>query len=259
LCNADAWLARSCARLLALLPICLSLFAPASVRADIYKWTDERGNTVVSNLQPVDPSMVSGVELIATAVKPSAQYPAPPSQQAGTPTEQALAARIEDLERQVQAQQYAQQQQGDPNADYSGGYYPAPPPPDPGYYGSYDPGYYGGYDSGFYPSDYYPYYPWPLSYSVIVAPASRFGHRHEFMNRHEFSHRPPGSANRPAAFAGRSAAPASRSTAFASRPTAFAGRPASFATRPASFATRPSSVGVSRGASFGGGSMHRGR
>jgi hypothetical protein len=255
--DADAWLARGCARLLAFLPICLLLFAPATVRADIYKWTDERGNTVVSNMQPVDPGTVSGVELVATSIKPATQYPPPPSQ-SGTPTEQALAARIENLERQVQAQQYAQQPQGDPNADYSGGYYPAPPPPDPGYYGSYDPGYYGGYDSGFYPSDYYPYYPWPLPYSIIVAPASRFVHRHDFMNRHEFSHQLPASAGRPAAFARRPATFVGRPVAVASRPTTFATRPASFASRPVSFASRPS-VGVSRGASFGGGSMHRGR
>jgi hypothetical protein len=239
--NVDAWFARiyGCSRVLVLLPIGLTLLAPATVLGDIYKWTDERGNTVVSNLQPVNPSMVSGVELVATVAKPAAQYPVAPSQRAGTRTEQALEARIEDLERQVQAQQYTQQPQVDPQSGYSGGDYPAPPPPppDPNYYSGYDPG----YDSGYYPSY---YNPWPLSYSFIVAPARPFVRRPVFVNR-------PGFVGRPRVFASRPAAFASRPAAFASRPTAFASRPAAFASRPA--------VGGSRGTSFGGGSMHSGR
>jgi Domain of unknown function (DUF4124) len=243
--NVDAWFARIYGffRALALLPICLTLLAPTTVRGDIYKWTDERGNTVVSNLQPVNPSSVSGVELVATATKPATQYPVVPSQQAGTRTEQALEARIENLERQLQAQEYAQQPQVDPQSSYSGGDYPAPapPPPDTNYYSGYDPG----YDPGYYPGNYPSYYnPWPLSYSFIVAPARPFLRRPVFVNRPVFVGRPRVFASRP--------------PVFASRPTAFASRPAAFASRPAAFASRPA-MGGSRGASFSGGSMHSGR
>ena len=218
--NADAWLARifGFSRVLAFLPVFLTLLAPATVRGDIYKWTDERGNTVISNVQPVKSSRVSDVELLAAATKPARQLPAAPSQQAATPTEQALEARIEDLERQLQAQQYAQQPQVDPQSSYSGGYYPtpAPPPPDPNYYSGYDPG----YNPGYYPSY---YNPWPPSYSFIVAPARPFVRRPVFVNRPVFAGRPP---------------------VFVGRPPVFVGQPA---------------LGFSRGASLGGGSMHRGR
>jgi hypothetical protein len=239
--NVDAQFARiyGFSRVLALLPIFLTLLAPATVRGDIYKWTDERGNTVISNLQPVNPSLVSSVELVATVAKPASQYPVTPSQRAATRTEQTLEARIEDLERQLEVQQYAQQPQVDPQSSYSGGDYPAPapPPPDPNYYSGYDPG----YNPGYYPSY---YNPWPLSYSFIVAPARPFLRRPVFLSRPVFAGRRPVFANRPAVFA--------------NRPAVFASRPAVFASRPAMFASRPA-VGGSRGASFGGGSMHSGR
>jgi hypothetical protein len=225
--NADAWLApiHRSSRALALLPILLTLLAPATVRGDIYKWTDERGNTVISNVQPVTSSKVSDVELLATATKPATQSPAALPRQASTRTEQALEARIENLERQLQAQGYAQQPRADPQSSYSGDYYPtpAPPPPDPSYYGSYDPGYYPGY----YPSY---YNPWPPSYSFIVAPARAFVRRSAFVNR----------------------------PVLASRPPVFVGRPPVFASRPPVFASQPA-FGASRGTSLGGGSMHRGR
>jgi hypothetical protein len=245
--NFDAWFARvyGYSRVLALLPICLTILAPTTVRGDIYKWTDERGNTVVSNLRPVNPSTVSGVELVATVAKPAAQYPVTPSQQGSTRTEQALEARIEDLERQVQEQQYAQQPQVDPQSSYAGDNYAAsaPPPPDPNYDNGYDPG----YDTGYYPSY---YNPWPLSYSFIVAPRP-FVRRPVFVNRPVFVGRPRVFPSRPAVFA-------SRPAVFASRPAAFVSRPAAFASRPTAFASRPA-MGGSRGASFGGGSMHGGR
>lgn len=228
--NADAWLARihGFSRVLALLPILLTLLAPATVWGDIYKWTDERGNTVISNVQPVKSSRVSDVELLVTAAKPATQSPVAPSQQAATRTEQALEARIENLERQLQAQQYAQQPQVVPQSSYSGGYYstPAPPPPEPSYYSGYDPGYNPGY-----------YNPWPPSYSFIVAPARTFARRPAFVNRPVFVGRPP---------------------VFVGRPPVFVGRPPVFVGRPPAFASQPAS-GISRGASFGGASMHRGR
>ena len=233
----DAWLARifGVSRVLALVPISVALLAPATARGDIYKWTDERGNMVISNVQPVKSSSVSDVELLATSTRPTTQSPLAPPPQAATPTEQALEARIENLERQLQSQQqYAQQPQVDPQSSYSGGYYPPPP----------DSGYYSGYNTGDYP-DYYPsyYYPWPSSYTFIVTPAKRFAHRPVFVNhRRAFAGRPPVFAGRPTAFAG--------------RPPVFAGRPTAFASRSTVFASRPA-VGGSRGA--GGGSMHRGR
>lgn len=209
--NVDAWFARiyGCSRVLALLPICITLLAPATVLGDIYKWTDERGNTVVSNLQPVNPSTVSGMELVATVSKPATQYPVARSPQARTRTEQALEARIENLERQLQAQQYAQQPQVDQQSSYSGGDYPtsAPPPPDPNYNSGYDPG----YDPGYYPSY---YNPWPPSYSFIVAPARPFVRRAVFVNRPVFVGRPRVFASRPAVFASRPAAGGSRGASF---------------------------------------------
>lgn len=181
--NADAWFARTYrfSRVLALLPIFLTLFMPKTVWGDIYKWTDERGITVVSDVQPVNPDRVSDLELLATETRSATQSSVAPSQQAATRKERALEARIENLERQLQAQQYAQQPQVVPRSTYSGGYYPTPAPPPPSYYGSYDPGYYPDY-----------YYPWPPSYSVIVVPVRKF------VRRPAFVHRPPVFVKRPA-------------------------------------------------------------
>jgi hypothetical protein len=231
--NADARLARirGFSRLLAPLPICLTLLAPATVWGDsIYKWTDERGITVISNVQPVKSSGMSEVELLSTATRPATQLPVARSPQAATPKEQALEARVENLERQLQAQQYEQEPQADPQSGYPGGYYPAPVPPPP------DPGYYSGYDAGYNPGYYPGYYnPWLPAYSVIVAPARSFARRPAFVNRPVFTGRPPVFVGRP--------------PVFVARPPVFVGRSLASASRPAS--------GFSRSASFGGGSMHR--
>lgn len=50
-----------------------ALVAPASVWGDIYKWTDERGNMVVSNVQPADPAAVRDVVVLAKETKPAAR------------------------------------------------------------------------------------------------------------------------------------------------------------------------------------------
>ncbi len=246
--NADASFARidGYFRVLGLVPAFLVLLAPATAWGDIYKWTDERGNLVISNAQPVNGSGVSGVELLATAAKPATQSPVAPSQQTVTPTEQVLEARIENLERQLQEQQYAQQPPLGPQSSYPGDYYPAPapPPPEPSYYSSYDQGYYPGY----YPSF---YNPWPPSYSFIVVPPRTFVRRPAFVNRPHFVNRPP-------VFAGRSPVFAGRSPVFAGRSPVFTGRPPVFASQSPAFASRPA-LGFSHGAAFGGGSMHRGR
>ena len=247
--NAHTRLARvyGFSRVSAFLPVLLSLFAPATAWGDIYKWTDERGNLVISNVQPVPSANVSDVELLATA----AQSPATSSQQAATPTEQALAARIENLERQLQPQQYAPLPQSIPQPGYSEGYYPAsiPPPPESGYYGSYDPGYYPDYSSGYYPSF---FNPWPVSYSFITIPARSFARRPPFVTR------PPGSMGRPPGPVGRPPTFAGRPPTFVGQPPMFAGRPVAFGGSPPAFASRPVS-GVSHSASVGGGSMHSGR
>jgi len=244
----DAWFARirGVSRGLALLPLCLTLLAPASVRGDIYKWTDEQGNTVISNVRPASTSKVSDVELLATAARPATPAPMAAPAQAPTRTEQALEARIENLERQLQAQQtfeaqqalqaqqayQAQQAPMDPQASYSGGDIPIPPPPpsDPGYYSGYDPGYYPGYLPGY-------YNPWPPTSFIVVAPARRFVHR-------------PGFVNRPIV--------RPRAAAFVGRPTVFAGRAPVSTGRAPAFVGRTTFASSRAGASTGG-SMHGGR
>ena len=190
--NADAWFARidGYSRVLALLAALLALFAPATVWGDIYKWIDERGNTVLSNVKPVDPDAVRNFQLAAKETKTAAQAPAPAQQarpaEVVKPTEQLLLEKIESLERQVQAQQYAAQAVTPVINYYTA---PAPPPP-PNYYGYDGPGFYPGY-----------YYPPPPSYSYIVPaipvvfprkaivfPSKGIGHR-PFVHR-PFVHRP---------------------------------------------------------------------
>lgn len=206
---------RGVSRVLALLSAVSLLLAPAIASGDIYKWTDERGNTVVSNVQPVNPSRVGDIELLAVETKPAARPSVAPSQKAATPqpatpAEQALQERIENLERQLQAQQYAQPPQVVPQLPYPGGYYPtpAPPPPDPSYYASYDPGYYPGY-----------YYPGPPIYSFVVVPAlvRRPVHRPQHAHRPVSVHR-PAFVNRPV-IASRPVIVSRPATAFTQRAT----------------------------------------
>ena len=138
--------ARSVFRLLALLPALISLVMPATAWGDIYKWTDEKGRTHYSDAAPPTSGKVKNVELVQKEIK-------------RTPTEQALLARIESLERQQQARQYAPQAPAPAPPMPYGGYYPPtpPPPPPPSYYDSgYDSGYYSSYYPSYYPSYYYP-------------------------------------------------------------------------------------------------------
>ena len=116
-------------------PALLAFLAPASAWCDVYKWTDERGNTVISNIRPADPSKMRNFELVLK--ERAVQTPPPPSQQLPTPAEQLLSERIASLERQLRARQYPPQVP--PATDY-GNY--SPPPSPPGYYSSYDPNYY---------------------------------------------------------------------------------------------------------------------
>jgi hypothetical protein len=118
--------------------------------AEIYKWVDEKGGTVYSNVQPAKTSRVKNLEVVVEDEKISEAS----ASAAAARREQELLDRIGRLERQLQAQPY-----------------PAPlPPPPPEYYpGSYYPG-------SYYPSTYYPaYYPYVVLPARFVAPARRFG------------------------------------------------------------------------------------
>ena len=123
----------------------LSLALPAPAWAHIYKWVDERGVTVYSNVLP-DKSP-KNMEVVVEE-KPSDRTRAADAMR----REQQLLDRISNLERQLQAPQYQQ--------------YVSPPPP------SVD---YGGYYQSYYPS-----YPYPLTYPYVVvsrrfiAPARSF-------------------------------------------------------------------------------------
>jgi hypothetical protein len=250
--NAAAWFARifSHAHALAPLPIVVVLLAPATVLGDIYKWTDEKGNTVISNVQPASTAKTSGMELLAKETRPAA----PAAGAASTRTEQALQARIENLERQLQVQQA----QGVPQPGYPQDYYPGQPSPgpDPNYYSGYDPNYYGSYDpnysSGydpFYSSGYYPYGV-PLAYSFIAVPARPL-HRHRFVNRPPAVVNPLRNASRPPAVMG-------QPPAITGRPPVFTGRPPVFVTRSQAFMSQPA-PGFSRSAASAGGAMHSAR
>lgn len=144
--------------LFALLPALILLVTPAIAWGDIYKWTDEQGQTNFSNVPPTKSGKVKNVEIVLKEARPT------------SPTEQALLARIESLERQLQVRQYTPQAPAVPPPMPYGGYYPPtpPPPPPPSYYDS-------GYGSSYYPS-YYPsyYYPVMPSYSYAVYPARAF-------------------------------------------------------------------------------------
>ena len=158
--------------LFALLPTLISLVVPATAWGDIYKWTDEHGSTNFSNVPPIKSSKVKNVKIVVEETKPTSI-----PDHVATPTEQALLTRIESLERQLQARQYAAQVPAvRPPMTYSG-YYPSTPPPPlppPSYYSS------GYYDSWNYPS-YYPTYYLPVASSYLVYPARTFVTRPIFM------------------------------------------------------------------------------
>ena len=121
----------------------LALALPVSAWAHIYKWVDERGVTVYSNVLPE--KSPKNVEVVVEE-RPSDRAPAADAMR----REQQLLDRISNLERQLQAQQYSQ-------------YIPPPPP-------SVD---YGGYYQSYYPS--YPYsYPYVVLSRRFIAPARSF-------------------------------------------------------------------------------------
>ncbi len=122
--------------------LCVS--SPATAWAHIYKWVDERGMTVYSNVLP-DKSP-KNVEVVIEE-KPSDRTPAADAMR----REQQLLERIGNLERQLQAQQYQQ-------------HIPPPPP-------SVD---YGGYSASYYTS-------YPLAYPYVVLTGRFIGRGHSFI------------------------------------------------------------------------------
>ncbi len=162
-CSSDpAAIASGCLRLVWALLGGLLVLAPAIASADLYKWTDERGATVLSNVPPPNPRRVTNFEVV---VKESAGAPAPrvsSSQQHDvTVTEKLLLDRIDSLERQIQAQQSARETS-----------IVAASPPNP-YYAAPMPEYAGNYYPGYYPSWVFPYptssfYSYPLPPSGVV-------------------------------------------------------------------------------------------
>lgn len=159
--------------LFALLPALISLVIPAIAWGDIYKWTDEQGRTYYSDSPPPTSGKAKNVEVVEKEIKP-------------TPREQALLARIESLERQVQAPQYAAQAPAAQPLMPSGGYSPSMPPPSNYYDSGYDSGYYPGYYPSYYPSYSYPVVP---AYSYVVYPRRTFFTRPAFVApRSGFAH-----------------------------------------------------------------------
>jgi hypothetical protein len=164
-----AWAARACGVCVVVLPCLMSAVVSTHARADVYKWVDEHGNTIISNVRP-SRAKVTQYEVTVEDSPAVARSP----QRVTTPTEQMLLDKVDRLERQLAAQQYAPP----PPPTYYSGYDYTPPPPPP-YYSSYYPSY---------------YYPWVPSYSVAVPGRTfvsrpRFAFTRSFAVRGGFAHR----------------------------------------------------------------------
>lgn len=149
----------------------VAVVSPAAF-ADVYRWTDTNGTTVFSSSPPEQGSGARNVVVVAKE-KPRVMRGTKESvEDYASTNEQILMNRIDSLERQVQAQQYAQATMPQYQAAYSTGYYSTPAPT---YYSEpyYDPYSYPYY--GYYPYAYpYSYYP-PVS--VFVRPRGFVAHR----------------------------------------------------------------------------------
>jgi len=173
--KADVPPARLCASF-PLFAALLLVLIPMRAAADVYKWADERGTTVISNIPPADSARVTNLEVVLKETKRAGQ------KSETTPTEQMLLDRVESLERQL-AQQYARERMAPPPNVVS---YSNPPLPPPAYPAPYYPAYYPPY----YPNYYSPY-AFPFFYpsvSTIVFP-SRSGFRHHGFHHGRSMHR----------------------------------------------------------------------
>jgi hypothetical protein len=167
----------------------LLLAASAGALADVYKWTDERGVIVLSNVPPQDTTVASNVEVVAKEKRTTTRKAAPAVEYQTPTNEEVLQERIENLERQLRAQQYSRELAYSPPASQvnyyaapsSGGYYATPPPPS--YYGD---SYYPSYPSYQYPAYGYPYVTFfPPVTSVFFRSRGHFHNKH---SSHGFSH-----------------------------------------------------------------------
>jgi uncharacterized protein DUF4124 len=125
------------------------LALPLAASATIYKWTDERGTTVLSSRPPAAATKVSNVQVVVEDDEPAAA----PKPEKGNE----LQERVRALEQQVQALQT-------PGSGYAAPYSAQLPPTD-----YYPPQY---YPSAYPPPMYgygYPYYPYASPF-VVVAP-----------------------------------------------------------------------------------------
>jgi hypothetical protein len=130
--------------------VVIASLGTTSAWAEIYKWVDDKGGTVYSNVQPAKTSRAKNLEVVVEDEKTSDSAS---SSAAATRREQELLDRISRLERQLEAQRYQA----------------PPPPPAPQYYPSSD------YPSTYYPSTYYPaYYPYAVLPGRFVVPTRTF-------------------------------------------------------------------------------------
>jgi hypothetical protein len=107
----------------------------------MYKWVDEKGGTVYSNIRPAKTRSVSNLEVVVEDERIADERAA----ETASRREQELLDRISRLERQLQAPRYQAP-------------LPLPPPP-PDYY-----------PSSYYPAPYYPaYYPFAPAFSYVAA------------------------------------------------------------------------------------------
>ncbi len=172
-----AWYAN--ARVTRVVAKSLSVFllaVPLVAHGDIYTWTDDQGNTVISDVRP-DPKKVTHVRVVTTTDTKAAATARAPAQ-VMTPMEEALLDRVRTLELQLQGRQFAP-----PPPPYDSSDYSAPPSPSDYYgYNDYYPGYYSGFGYG---------YPYVTNYSYVPRPGFAFA-----------NHRPPGGFSHGGSFHG---------------------------------------------------------
>jgi hypothetical protein len=154
-----------------LVPAFVCAVVPAAAWGDIYMWTDDRGNTVISDKAPAASGAVGNFETVVKEPERRTRKPAA----APSRTEELLLDKIENLERQLSALSAQRYTTAPPPAPaYSASYY-TPPPPQP----AYDPY----YSSGFFS----PYGPVVVSSPLIIRRGFGFGQR--FGTHGSFRHR----------------------------------------------------------------------